>query len=105
LEEARASRTAIHSNDDFLRAMGVLGPEFPLLRALRQARAPGTPVSLRMQGESVARGQRFWLALLPEYPIRQGADLVICPRPCAGPGDAVLARGREFELLDRSASP
>ena len=46
----------------------------------------------------------FWLALLPEFPIASRAEWAICPAPCAGPGDRVVAAGHEFVLVRRGGA-
>jgi hypothetical protein len=102
---ARATRDAVRSDDDLLRSPGVLGPEAPLFETLRRQYPPGTAVAVHGHAGSVARAQRFWLALLPLYPIRGDAALRLCPHPCDEPGDRVLARGVELVLLDRSGRP
>jgi hypothetical protein len=99
---ARATRSAVDSEADFYAAPQVLGPEAPILEALERDQPAGAAVAVEGHGESVARAQRFWLALLPRHPIVGDAALLVCPRPCARPGDVELARGREFVLLDRS---
>ena len=104
-ELARETRGAIDSDARFYAAPQVLGPEAPILEALLREQAPGTAVAIEARGDAVARAQRFWLALLPRHPIAADAALVVCPRPCARPGDRELARGAEFVLLDRSGRP
>jgi hypothetical protein len=103
LAEARASRDAIRSARDFERAMPVLGPEHPIADHLRSSVAPGTPVAVEGPGRFTARRQRFWIALLPDYPIASDAELLICPAPCAGHERSRLASGGEFWLVRRSA--
>lgn len=98
---ARASRDAIRTDDELLHSVFVLGPEYPILEALRRDH-PGAAVAVEGHDAFVARAQRFWLALLPEHRVTGDADLVVCPRPCAEPGDRVLVHGGEFDLLDRS---
>ena len=100
LAEARASRHAIRTERDFERAMAVLGPEHPIVDRLRTLAEPGTPVAVEGPGRFTARRQRFWIALLPDYPIRSDAQWVICPAPCRE-GDRVVARGEEFLLVRR----
>jgi hypothetical protein len=102
LAEARASRNVIRSDADFYRAMAVLGPEHPIADHLYAFVARGTPVAVEGPGRFTARRQRFWIALLPDYPIATDAQLVICPAPCAGPDDTLLAQGQEFQLVRRS---
>jgi hypothetical protein len=104
LEVARLSRTELASDEDVLRSEPVLGPESPILARLRRDYAPGTPIALPLTSASVTRGQRFWLALLPEYPIASNAELVICPLPCAESGLVLVQRGAEFGLMRRSPS-
>jgi hypothetical protein len=104
LEVARLSRAELASDADVLRSEPVLGPESPILARLRSDYAPGTPIALPLSGASVTRGQRFWLALLPEYPIASDAELVICPLPCTEPGLVPVERGAEFGLMRRSPS-
>ena len=80
----------------------ILERETPdILQRLQAEVPPGTPVSVTGTGRFVARAQRFWLALLPAYPIASNAELRICPIPCAEPGDEELERGGEFVLLRR----
>jgi hypothetical protein len=102
LAEARASRNAIRSDADFYRAMAVLGPEHPIAGHLHASVALGTPIALEGPGRFTARRQRFWIALLPDYPIASDAELVICPAPCVGPDDTLLVQGQEFQLVRRS---
>ncbi len=102
---ARESAQAIRSDADFFRSHPLLGFEYPILRRLQADVRPGTPVSLTARGRHVARMQRFWLALLPEYPISGTARLAICPTGCERPGDRVMERGDEFVLLERGAPP
>jgi hypothetical protein len=105
LEVARASRAELASDEDLFRSEPILGPESPILARLRSEVAPGTPISLPLRrGASITRGQRFWLALLPEYPIASHAELVICPLPCAEAGLDPIERGSEFALMRRSPS-
>lgn len=101
-ELAWQSRSLIRSDADLLRTQMVLGPDYALVERLKREHPPGTPVSVQGRGPSLGRSQRFWLALLPDYPIRADARLVLCPPPCAGAGDRVVAEGDEFVLLERA---
>ena len=101
LAVAELSRPDVRSEEDFERTLPVLGPEYPVLRRLRDDYPPGTSVSVQARGRFVARGQRFWLVLLPTYPVDGGSGLVICPASYATPHDDVLERGHEFVLLRR----
>jgi len=103
LEVARLSRAELASDEDLFRSEPILGPESPILARLRSDHPPGTPVSLPLRGASVTRGQRFWIALLPEYPVASDAELVICALPCAEPGLELVERGSEFALMRRRA--
>ena len=94
------SREAIASDDDFLRAAAVVGPEYPVYRALVDDHPAGTPVAIESTPETNTRAQRFWLAVLPRHPIRADASLVLCATPCRA-GDELLARGYEFSLVRR----
>jgi hypothetical protein len=102
IRDAAPTRGLLRSNDDFYATPLVLGDELPILRSLRSASAPGTPVALTGDGPHAERRQRFWIALLPEHPIASDAPLLICPVPCGTPEDEVVARGREFVLLRRA---
>jgi hypothetical protein len=105
VEIARLSRAELANDEDLFRSEPILGPESPILARLRSEVAPGTPISLPLRRDaSVTRGQRFWLALLPEYPIASDAELVICPLPCAEPGLDPVEQGSEFALMRRTPS-
>lgn len=97
------TRGLLHSEADFLRTPLVLAGEYPLYEQVRRELAPGTPISVEGEGAHEERKQRFWIALLPEYPISSRADWAICPAPCAGPEDHVVAAGAEFVLVRRGA--
>ena len=92
---------AAYSSEDFLRDPRMLGAEYPVYAALLADFPTGTAVDLPPDESQVERVQRFWLALLPEYPIRSGAELCICPADELDPQDRVLARGKFFALVDR----
>ena len=64
----------------------------------------GTAISVEPSEAHAERQQRFWLALLPEFPIASRAEWAICPAPCAGPGDRVVAAGHEFVLVRRGGA-
>lgn len=100
---ARDSQLAIRSEADFYRAPQVLGRDYAIVRFLRREVPPGTPISVRGRGAMLGRSQRFWLALLPEYPVSGGARLRVCADPCAEPGDRMLVRGDGFVLLERAS--
>ena len=107
IEVARMSRAELASDDDLYRSEPILGPEYPILARLRRDHPAGTRVAVPLAGAGTAltRGQRFWLALLPEYPIAGDAELVICPLPCREPGLTLVERGEEFGLLRRGGPP
>jgi hypothetical protein len=103
LHDSAPTRGALRSDDDFYAAPLMLGAEVAILHQLRGTLAPGTPVAVEGSGPFEERRQRFWLALLPEYPIASDAEWLLCPAPCGGEGDAVAARGGDFVLLRRAA--
>lgn len=103
LRDAAPTRGVLHSDADFYATPVVLGDEIAILRHIRSALAPGTPVAVTGSGPFEERRQRFWIALLPEHPIASDAPWLVCPAPCGAPGDAVVARGRDFVLLRRAA--
>ena len=103
IREARASRGAIQSEDDFYRAAAVVGPEQPLVNEIRATLPTGTPIAVEGDGRFTARRQRFWIALLPDYPVSATAEYAICPAPCAQEGDRLLRRAYEFELVRRGS--
>ena len=92
----------VRTDEDFHRSPAGLGAEYAVVESLRRERPPGTRVALPGDSTLDASRKRFWLALLPEYPIAGDAALVICERPCARPGDALLGRGDRFELRERT---
>jgi hypothetical protein len=105
LAEARASREVVRDDDAFYRAHAVLGPEMPLFEAVRERLAAGTPIAVTGTGvEGTARRQRFWLTLLPQYPVSDGAATEICPRACLDRASEVLAEGRDFVWIRRAPS-
>jgi hypothetical protein len=99
------TRGLVESFSDFLRTPLLLAGEYPLYEHVRRELAPGTPISVEGDGAHEERRQRFWIALLPDYPISPAAQWAICPAPCAGPGDRVVATGAEFVLVQRGAAP
>jgi hypothetical protein len=101
---ARMSEAELQSDEDLLRSEPVLGPEFPILAWLEREHPRGARVSLALSGAAVTRGERFWLALLPRYPIASDADLVICWLPCNDPELSLVARGESFALMRRVAT-
>jgi hypothetical protein len=103
LRDAAPTRGLLQSDDDFHATPLVLGDEVAILRHIRSALPPGTPVAVTGDGPFEERRQRFWIALLPEHPIASNAPWLVCPVPCGAPGDAVVARGRDFVLLRRAA--
>lgn len=101
LRDTAPTHGALRSDDDFYATPLVLGEEVAILRRLESLPA-GTPVAVTGSGPYEERRQRFWLALLPEHPIASDAELLICPLPCGGPDDRVVARGQDFVLLSRA---
>jgi hypothetical protein len=102
IRDAAPTRGLLRGDDDFFATPLVLGDELPILSHVRRELAPGTAVALSGDGEHEERRQRFWIALLPEYPIASDARWLICPAPCGAPGDEIVARGRAFVLLRRA---
>lgn len=102
LRDSAPTRGALRSDADFYATPLVLGEEVAILRHVESALAPGTPLAVEGSGPFEERRQRFWLALLPAHPITAGAEWLICPAPCGGPGDTLVARGRDFVLLRRA---
>jgi hypothetical protein len=100
---AFASRTPLRSDADLYRAPVVLADEYPLLEWIRANVPAGTEIAVPWDERFPLRIQRFWLALLPAYPIASDAGLSVCPRSCVGPDDVVLAQANEFVLVDRRA--
>ena len=104
LRDSAPTRGAVTSDAAFYATPLVLGPEFEILRYVLRELAPGTPIAVEGSDAFEERRQRFWLALLPRHPIAESAGWRICPEPCAGDGESVAARGRDFVLLRRGAA-
>jgi hypothetical protein len=103
LRDAAPTRGLLQSDDDFHATPLVLGDEVAILHHIQSTLPPGTPVAVSGSEPFEERRQRFWIALLPEHPIASDAPWLVCPAPCGAPGDAVVARGRDFVLLRRAA--
>ncbi len=108
-EKVSASRGFIgivRNDENFYMTNMLLGRDYPLLAHIRKAFPPGTMVAVtpcdRFRYPNVLRGrrQRFWLALLPEYPIGP-SKLVICPQDQVRPTDKLIRRGYWFVLVRR----
>lgn len=102
LRDAAPTRGALQNDDAFYATPLVLGEEVAILRHIEGALAPGTAIAVEGSGPFEERRQRFWLALLPRYPIAGDAGWLVCPAPCGRAGDALVARGRDFVLLRRA---
>ncbi len=107
LDEARASRDVVTDDASFYRAHAVLGPEVPILEAVRAQLPRGASIVVTGEGsaELVGRRQRFWLALLPDYRVTSHAETEICPRACAADAAEVLVEGASFVWIRRPESP
>lgn len=103
LDEARASQGVVTDDRAFYRANAVLGPEAPILEAVRTQLPRGASIRVTGEGsaELVGRRQRFWLALLPDYRVTGDAETEICPRACAQGALEVLAEGASFVWVRR----
>lgn len=104
LRDSAPTRGVVTSDAVFYATPLVLGPEVEILRYALRELAPGTAIAVEGSGAFEERRQRFWLALLPQYPIAQDAAWRICPAPCAEAGDTVAVQGRDFVLLRRGAA-
>ena len=102
LRDVAPTRGAVRSDAELYATPLVLGDETAILRHIARELAPGTPIAVEGSGAFEERRQRFWLALLPQHPIAADAAWRICPAPCAGEGDTVAVRGRDFVLLRRA---
>lgn len=105
LHAVAPTRGLVASEQDFLRTPLLLAGEYPLYERILSELPPGTPISVEGDERHVERQQRFWIALLPDFPIASRAEWAICPAPCAGPSDRVVATGMEFVLVQRGAAP
>jgi hypothetical protein len=104
LRDSAPTRGVVTSDAVFYATPLVLGGDVEILRYVVRELAPGTVIAVEGSDAFEERRQRFWLALLPQYPIAQDAAWRICPAPCAGEGDTVAVQGRDFVLLRRGAA-
>jgi hypothetical protein len=98
-------------NDDLLyRSDMMLGDDYVVYAYVRRMHPPGTRIRLEytpaLGGEIGGRIQRFWLALLPEYPLVDDSPLVLGPRDQTNlkwrqPGDEELITGQYTVLVRR----
>jgi len=98
----------IRTDADMYRTDVLLGGDYRLIEALRDIFPPGTRVAVADCPRSryrtlriLGRRQRFWLPLLPDYPVGP-SDLLICPLDQVRGGDHLVQRGELFALIVRS---
>jgi hypothetical protein len=102
VRDTAPTRGRLETDAAFYASPIVLGDNAVILRALQENVPPGTPVSVEGDGGFVQTRQRFWLALLPTWPIAADAEWLLCPNPCGRPEDTLMAGGGQFSLLRRA---
>lgn len=103
LRDTGPTRGRLKSDADFYASPIVLGDQGPILRAVQELVPPGTPIAVEGEGDFEQMKQRFWLALLPTWPIAADAGWLLCPTPCGRPADTMVARGGQYVLLQRAS--
>ncbi len=106
VRNSRQMSRFIHSDNDFYKTPPLLGGDYRLVSSIRKSLPPGTTIAVAACSRSkyptpiLGRRQRFWLALLPQYPIGP-SPLVICPSDQVTPADRLIQRGQWFALIRR----
>ena len=98
---ARNTRASIQRDEDLYRSDPMLGETYAILEKIRRELPEDTSISIPKDNRYTGQIQRFWITLLPQYPIRKKADYVICSRDNILPGDQELEQGGPFVLVRR----
>ncbi len=98
--ESAASALALQTDDDVQRLPRMSGGDWPLIAYIRRNFPPGTPVSIPWVHRAPGRIMKgFWVALLPDYPVRPDAELAIIFIPRLRPQHEVVLSGDRFALV------
>jgi hypothetical protein len=102
LVTAERTRQLVKSDDDLYRLPRYVGTEWPIVAHLRSHYPPGTAVSAPWHRRSTLRIMLgFRIALLPEYPMRADASLLLIRRGRVQEHHRIIASGFDFVLVER----
>lgn len=100
IDESAATALALRNDDDVQRMARMSGGDWPLVAYVRRHVAPGTPVSIPWVHRAPGRIMKgFWIALLPDYPVRPQAEWSIIFIPRLKSHHEVIVRGQQFALV------
>jgi hypothetical protein len=104
LRDTAPTRGQLATDSAFYASPILLGDNEVILRAVQEVVPRGEPIAVDGGDGFEQIKQRFWLALLPTWPIAADAEWLLCPNPCGRPEDTLMAGGGQYSLI-RRASP